>query len=80
MRESILHRLRPIIHEIFKDPTIVVTEELTMNDVPAWDSIGHIALITATEKAFNIQCSLSELVNVESVGALAILVEKKLSI
>ncbi len=76
---DILARLTPVMQLTFNDHTLTVTPELSMDDLPAWDSIGHMALITATEKAFGIQCSLAELVNVENVRSLMALVAKKLA-
>lgn len=76
--EEILSRLRAIIYEVFKDDAIIFSEALSMDDVPSWDSIGHMMLISTVEKAFNIQCTLVELINVDSVGTLVTLVEKKL--
>ncbi|MBF0296811.1 MAG: acyl carrier protein [Magnetococcales bacterium] len=78
--ETILDRLRPIFHETFQDSSIVVTESLSMGDLAAWDSIGHMSLIMAVEKAFGFQCSLEELVDLDDVRDLIGLVERKLAV
>ncbi|MBF0271873.1 MAG: acyl carrier protein [Magnetococcales bacterium] len=77
MKQTILRQLESILREVFQDPALPVTESLTMAQVPAWDSVGHMALISATENRFAIRCSLAELVPVESVAALVALVEQK---
>ncbi|MBF0180989.1 MAG: acyl carrier protein [Magnetococcales bacterium] len=76
---TILERLQPIFHETFQDSTIVVTESLSMADLAAWDSIGHMSLILAVEKAFGFQCTLEELVDLDGVQDLIGLVERKLA-
>ncbi|MBF0215267.1 MAG: acyl carrier protein [Magnetococcales bacterium] len=77
MPETIMRELEAIMRAVFQDPALMVTEALTMDQVPAWDSVGHMALISATENRFAIRCDLAELVQVESVAALAALVERK---
>lgn len=75
--EDILQRLGPIVRKVFADDTLVVTESLSMDAIPSWDSISHMALITATEQAFEIRFSLVELVAVASIGDLLVLIQAK---
>ena len=39
-------------------------------EVPRWDSLQHIALISAIERAFGIALSLDEMMEMRSVGAI----------
>ncbi|MEO5332076.1 MAG: acyl carrier protein [Magnetococcus sp. YQC-5] len=75
--EEILSRLCPVVQEVFQDKFLMVTETLSMNEVPAWDSINHMTLIIAVEQMFKIQFSLTELVKVESIGDLMALIAAK---
>ncbi|HAT48811.1 MAG: acyl carrier protein [Nitrospirae bacterium] len=75
--EGCLQRLGPIVRKVFADDTLVVTESLSMDAIPSWDSISHMALITATEQAFEIRFSLVELVAVASIGDLLVLIQTK---
>ena len=75
---SIRTRLTAIIHEVFEDDAIEVTGLTSMDDVPVWDSVNHMALIAATEKAFAIQFTLSELVGIRDVMALEALIRVKI--
>jgi acyl carrier protein len=39
-------------------------------EVPRWDSLQHIALVTAIERAFGITLSMDEIMEMRSVGAI----------
>ncbi|MBF0108981.1 MAG: acyl carrier protein [Magnetococcales bacterium] len=75
--ESLLHRLQPMFRQAFGDDTLKLTETTRMEDIPSWDSISHMALITATEQEFDIRFSLAELVSVAEVGDLIALIQAK---
>lgn len=69
-REStriILHR---IFEDVFADSEFEFSDTLDREDLSAWDSLGHIRLIAATEEAFNIRFSIEEIENLTSVRKL----------
>ncbi len=70
-------RLTAIFHEVFDDDTIVVTPELTAADVPEWDSLSHIRLVLAVQKAFQIKFSAAQTAELKNVGELAGLIQAK---
>jgi acyl carrier protein len=39
-------------------------------EVPRWDSLQHIALVTAIERAFGVTLSMDEMMEMRSVGAI----------
>ena len=39
----------------------------SQDDVPRWDSLRHIALVTALEDAFSISLSMDEMMEIHSV-------------
>lgn len=41
-------------------------EGLKYNDVPSWDSIGHMALMSEIEEAFNIFFEVDDIINFSS--------------
>jgi acyl carrier protein len=80
MQESeIYQRLSKIFSSVFDDDSIVVTSELTADDVPEWDSFNHINLIVAVEQAFKIKFQTAELEQMKNVGHLVELIEKKVN-
>ena len=41
-------------------------ENLKYNDIPEWDSIGHMALISSLEETFNISLETDDIVDFSS--------------
>ncbi len=50
---------------------------LTADDVAEWDSLRHIQLILAVQKAFKIKFSAADTANLNNVGELAALISTK---
>jgi acyl carrier protein len=65
---EIYSRLTGIFHDVFDDDDIELTSGMTAEDVDEWDSLSHIRLIVAAEKAFGVSFSSSEVANLENVG------------
>jgi acyl carrier protein len=62
--------IRPEIRSIFTDVFKFqgeVTGNTSRRDVPKWDSLQHIALITTLEQRFGISLSMDEMVEIRSV-------------
>ena len=72
--EDIRNKLRDIAREVFDDDSLDVRDSLGPEDVKAWDSLGHIRLISATEEAFKVQFTIDEIENFKSIGQIAALV------
>ncbi len=70
-------RLTAIFHDVFDDDSIVVTPNLTAADVPEWDSLTHIRLVLAVQKAFKVKFSASQTAELKNVGELAELIRTK---
>lgn len=75
--EEIKSRLTPIFRDVFSDDGLVVSESLTANDVKKWDSLSHINMIYAVEKAFGVKFSIKDARSMKDVGELIQLVKKK---
>jgi acyl carrier protein len=75
---EIYERLTEIMQDIFDDPDVVATPDLTADDVEAWDSLSHIRLVLAIEKAFKVKFAASEVGEVKDVGEMVNLVKSKL--
>ena len=54
-----------------------IHSDLTQNDVAKWDSLSQMHLILALEEAFNIKLELEEIVTMNSVKAIADVLDKK---
>lgn len=67
---DINEKLTDIFKEVFDDETIILSDELTADDVDAWDSLSYVNLIIAVEIAFDIEFKQSEILNFANVGEL----------
>lgn len=78
-RMEIFQELNKIFRNIFDDDSIVVTDETTSYDIDDWDSLEQINLIVAIEHRFGFEFVTSEVSNLQNVGEMADLIEKKLN-
>ncbi len=71
-------RLQEVFVDVFRDDGIVIARETTAVDVADWDSLMHVSLMLAVEKAFDIRFSSAEVAELETVGELIDLIDTKL--
>ena len=55
-----------------------VTENSTVGDFPAWDSVGHLSILTNVEEAFDISFEPEEMMELEDVKDIVNAVNAKL--
>ena len=53
-------RLLKVVREIFKLDKETIEDEWTSDDIPGWDSVGHLNLILALEKEFDVKFEIEE--------------------
>ncbi len=75
--DALYAKLTAIFHDVFDDEDIVVTPELTADDVDEWDSLSHIRLVLAIEKKFGLKFSAAEVGRLKNVGEFASLIASK---
>ena len=78
-REKIFKELQPIFQDMFDDDELVVTDETNAAQIEDWDSLAQIRLIVAIEKHFSIKFVFEELQDLNNVGEMVDLIQKKLS-
>jgi len=77
--EDLYPRLTTVFANVFDDDDIVITPELTANDVDEWDSLKHIRLIIAIEQEFGLKFATSEVNDFKNVGELVDVIAAKTS-
>jgi acyl carrier protein len=77
--DPIREKLTLIFRDVFDDETLQLSDGLTANDVESWDSLTHINMIVAVEKAFKIKLTTKEVQSLANVGELVSLVQRKLT-
>lgn len=66
-RTEVLARLQVIFDELFLDE-VVVTPDLSANDVEEWDSLLHISLVVSVEERFGVKFRVGEVEATQNVG------------
>jgi acyl carrier protein len=69
--------LNDIFRDIFDDPSLSLTSEMSAKDVPEWDSFNHINIIVAAEQRFGVKFRTAEIEALRTVGEFADLIARK---
>ncbi len=75
---QIFAKLTPIFHDVLDNDAIELSRNLTARGVEEWDSLTHIRLIVAVERAFGIKFQSMEVTDLKNVGAMVDLIQLKL--
>ncbi len=69
--------IKDVIADVLGVSVASLTDDLAPGDIPEWDSLRHVMVLTALEKTFNIKFQREELLDVEDLSELVALVEEK---
>jgi acyl carrier protein len=73
--------LQEIFREVFDDPTIVLRDDMTASDIEGWDSVTHIDLLIAVERALGIKFATAEMSRLkepdQNIGSFIQLIDSK---
>ena len=78
-REEIFSKLNEIFIDVLDLDEVELTDETSANDIEEWDSLSHIQLIVAIEKAFKIKFTSLEIMKWRNVGEMVNSMEEKLN-
>ena len=68
-RKEIYSKLNEIFEDVLDlDETPQLTDSTSANDIEEWDSLSHIQLIVAIEKAFKLKFTSQEILKWNNVG------------
>lgn len=70
-------QVQAIFRTVLQNESLVLTDELTAEDVPGWDSLTHVVLISEIEKHFGIRFSIREMLSWKTVGKMVDSIVKK---
>ena len=77
-RNEILARVQEVFRDELELDDLVLTDETTADDVEEWDSLSHVQLVVALEKAFGIKFTSLEIMKWRNVGEMVNSMEEKL--
>ncbi len=65
--QPILSRVANVFQEAFAVPAQSITTQTVPDDVPKWDSLGHMNMVSALEKEFGLGFEIDEIMEMASV-------------
>jgi len=77
--EDLLLGLQEIFRDVLDQGDLVLTLHSNAENVPDWDSLAHVNLITAIEKRYKVKFALGELQDLKNVGDMIELLQSKLA-
>jgi acyl carrier protein len=69
-------QLQDVFRQVFQDPGLEIADTTSARDISRWDSLTHVGLIVAVEKAFGVRFKVAELARLQCVGDLKELLGK----
>jgi acyl carrier protein len=76
-QHEIWSKLTAVFRDAFDDDALALRPETTAEDVEGWDSLRHIQLLVAVEKAFGMRFNTGEVANLANVGQMVELIAKR---
>jgi acyl carrier protein len=76
-QEEMTGKLKSVFQKVLEENDIIITREMTAQDIEKWDSFRHIQLISEVERAFGIKFKLREVMSMKNVGDLIDLIHVK---
>lgn len=67
-REEIFQKLNEIFIDVLDLDEVELTDDISAEDIEEWDSLSHIQLIVAVEKAFGVKFTSKEIMKWNNVG------------
>ncbi|PWG82184.1 acyl carrier protein [Pararcticibacter amylolyticus] len=78
-QEQLLKEVNEIFKDVLDNEDVVINFDTVASDVDDWDSLNHIQLIAAIEKAFRIKFTSTEIYQFKNVGEMISSINSKLN-
>lgn len=78
MNETVFLQVQTIFRSFFRNQNLDLAGTTTTEDITAWDSLNHLALMNEIENHFKIQFSLNEIIGFKNVGEMVDCIANKL--
>ena len=76
---DVLAKVRTAFKSAFDTDPEKITMDTTPDDIPAWDSMGHVTLASSLEKVFGLSLDVDDLMAMENVKEICRVVQSKLN-
>jgi acyl carrier protein len=76
--ENLLTKVQGAFKTAFDVQPQSITIDTKPSEIPAWDSMGHIALVSSLEQAFGLSFDVDEVMEMEDVRQIVRIIEDRL--
>lgn len=63
-------KLTEILSSLLKVSEEMITDELTVEGCPSWDSLTHVKILSELEEAFDLDFDVQDAIEMDSVAAI----------
>lgn len=67
-REDVIEKMTPIAEAIFETPGMVLTDDMSAENVATWTSLSFMQFLTEIENRFGFKFKMMELFNLKTMG------------
>ena len=80
MKSDLENKIEQILRTVFQSNTFTFDRSISRFDLPKWDSLNHMQIISQLEKTFNIRFEAKEVLKLKNLGDLSDSVNSKLTV
>lgn len=75
--EETIKKIQTAFNLAFGVASESVTMDTTPREIPAWDSMGHVSLVSSLEQTFGLNFDVDEVMEMENVRQIVKVIEAK---
>lgn len=76
---DVRNTLNSVFQRVFENDNLQITNAMTAQDVPEWDSLAHISLIVEIEEEFGLKFTVDDIAGLKNVGEMIAMIERKVA-
>lgn len=77
--EDVFVKVQQAFHDAFDVDPQLVSMDTVPDDIPGWDSVGHLGLASSLESTFGVSLDVDDLMEMENVREIVRIVQSKLN-
>ena len=78
-RSEIIEKLTPIARTIFENQDLVLSDDMSADNVATWTSLAFMQFLTEIENQFGFKFKMMELFNLKTMGNIIASIEKHMA-
>lgn len=77
-KNEILEKLQLVFREVFGKESLIISEDMSANDIDEWNSLNHMIIVSEVENVFSIRFKLKDLNKMRNIGDMIEVIMSKL--